>query len=52
MSWIEVMPNGDSRAPWRASHGKRHTRRFYYAEDAEAFLADLKNTVDQGEKDR
>ncbi|WP_161628684.1 hypothetical protein [Nocardiopsis salina] len=52
MSWIEVMPNGDSRAHWRTDDGKRHTKRFHYADDAEALLADLKNTVDQDEEGR
>lgn len=38
MSWIEVMPNGDSRACWRTTDGKRHTKRFHYAENADTFL--------------
>ena len=52
MSWIEVMPNNDSRAVWRTADGKRHTRRFHYFDDAKAFLADLANTDDQGEEGR
>ena len=50
MSWIEVMPSGTSRVHWRTDDGKRRTRRFYYVDDAEAFLADL-NTIDHGQED-
>lgn len=51
MSWIEVMPNGGSRAHWRTGDGRRHTKRFHYANDAEAFLANL-NIIDQDEEVR
>ena len=52
MSWMEVMPSGTSRVHWRTDDGKRYTRRFYYADDAEAFLADLKNLTAQDEEGR
>ncbi|MFE3461326.1 hypothetical protein ACFXKD_27595 [Nocardiopsis aegyptia] len=38
MGWTQILPSGDTRASYRDPDGRRVSRRFYYADDADAWL--------------